>query len=697
MEEKTLSDKLRYLIGVPSQYIDTYDALNKGMLKETRKLCALRSLIIANFTEINEQFRKNVQLVDIKTTARFVHDLENFNIEIRNLGSLSRNVIQLNELIDARMEKLSLGFKYLPCEWIQEMFHMPNGDTVDGVRTAARKYRQFKNNYPYQKYINWPFESTPQEMRSKNILRDDATLHEFLAYIHRYRYTDLLDFAGIAGDAVVVVDCENSDAQRLYEAMKLPKHLVRKIILIDDTHTNKMWDELVQEYREEGIQIEHDELPRLKKEKSLVDLRMVAKTCEEFYKNNVQHFIFVSSDSDLWALICSLPEAKILVLAERCKSGDAFIESLTESNIETIFMEDIIEPSTELMDRIIHRKLKGLKAYSRADAGRKVINAARELNLFLDQETIDRYIHEFLEESASIDNDLEDTVPEASDDTTMRDDAADVAPEPAETTVPTDAEPIVALEAPEDTGESILNGCEIEELRTHTEWYTGHTTEKPDKVVIKLYDNVGKFKESIICPSVYYPLSGKYEVFNYTNTHMIGDSEEDRRILSIFDKIHYEVGNCYVNAEAMTKALCEAGYKAQTYVGWMLTQAEVLHHAWTVLWVHDRPSVLDLADYLTELNKIIPWNEVMRTEQLREMMADATVKLMKRPHHERCAPVGIPTPYYYLVGSPSNEYEGRDLFRKLVAQYPDHPCMARMNKNKGRIPTQDLIRKKLGQ
>lgn len=699
-EPKQLCKELQYLIGVPSQYIDNFDALHKGVMVEIRKLCALRSTIIANFSEINNEFKNRVQLADITYTTYLVSDLAKLGFEIQNSGSLSRNVIELNTLIDSRIEGATLHFRGIPREWIYELFHMPNGDDVEGVRVAVRKYRKFKNYYPYQKYINWPFEETPEEKRSQNILRNDTLLHELLANIHRNRYTDLLDFAGVAGDAVVVVDCENSDAQRLYEAMKFARRLVSKIILIDDTHTNKMWDELVQEYREDGIQIEHDELPRLKKEKSLVDLRMVAKTCEEFYKNNVQHFIFVSSDSDLWALICSLPEAKILVLAERCKSGETFIETLTQSNIQVIFMEDIIEPSTELMDRIMRRKLKELKTNTYIEARRMVVTAAQELNLFLDKDTIDRYTSELCGEIVTIEEALEGskviTVPKALEEFMKPNDAAATVSATVEPTMEAAVDPIAVPEPLENAVEVNLNACEIEALRTHNEWYTGHTTEKPDKVVIKVYDSAGKFKESINCPSVYYPLSGKYEVFNYTNTHLIGDSEEDQRILTIFDKIPYKVGNCYVNAEAMTKALCEAGYKAQTYVGWMLTQNEVVHHAWTVLWVHDRPSVLDLADYLTEMDKMIPPDEKMPIEQLREMMADATVKLMQRPHHERCAPVGIPTPFYYFVGSPSNEAEGRALFRKLVAQFPDHPCMARMNKNKGRIPTQDLIRKKLG-
>ena len=401
-EPKPMCEKLQYLIGVPSQYIDNFDALNKGVMAETRKLCSLRSLIIANFTDINEQFRNGVQLADIPMTARLVSDIAKYDINIVNAGSLSRNVIELNSLIDARIEKIALGFKGIPQEWIQEMFSMPAGDTIDGVRMAVRRYRQFKNFYPYQKYVNWPFAETPEEKRSKNIFGNDKDLHALLAEIHANKESKLIDFVGTANDVVVVVDCENSDAQRLYDALRTVKGNLRKIILIDDTHTNLMWDEMVREYRESGVAIEHDELPRLKEQKSLVDLRMVAKTCEEFYKNNVSHFILASSDSDIWALISSLPDAEIMVLAEKCKCGDVLIEALTQHKIQRLFLEDITTASSELMDRIMHKQIEALMSKSYIDVKRTVIHAAQKLNLFLDKAVIDRYTSEALAEVCAV-------------------------------------------------------------------------------------------------------------------------------------------------------------------------------------------------------------------------------------------------------------------------------------------------------
>lgn len=397
-EPKPLCEKLQYLIGVPAQYLDNFESLNKGSMVEVRKLCNLRSIIIANFTDINSQFREGVSLGDIKDTSRLVADCAKCGIIIENKFSLSRNVIELNELINEKIKPISMGFRPLPAEWVQDLFVMPNGDTTDGVRAAVRRYRQFKNFYPYQKYINWNFAETSEEKRSKNIFGNDKELHEILSEVHSNKSSRLFDFIGTSQRVVVVVDCENSDAQRLYNALLPMQAFISKIILIDDAHTNAMWEELVTDFRAAGVTVEHDELARLKEQKSLVDLRMTAKTCEEFYKNNIQDFILATSDSDIWALITSLPSANILVLAEKCKCGDVLIEALTQSNIHHVFMEDVVEDSTKLMDRIMHKKIDDIIDKQCIDVRRFVISAAQKLNLYLDKETVDRYTTEVMAE-----------------------------------------------------------------------------------------------------------------------------------------------------------------------------------------------------------------------------------------------------------------------------------------------------------
>ena len=56
--------------------------------------------------------------------------------------------------------------------------------------------------------------------------------------------------------------------------------------------------------------VEHMMIERVKQNKSLVDVMLISRTCQEHYKNNVDSFILVSSDSDYWGLISSLQDAR---------------------------------------------------------------------------------------------------------------------------------------------------------------------------------------------------------------------------------------------------------------------------------------------------------------------------------------------------------------------------------------------------
>lgn len=72
---------------------------------------------------------------------------------------------------------------------------------------------------------------------------------------------------------------------------------------------------------------------RVKQNKSLVDIKLTARACQEHYQNHVDSFIIVSSDSDYWGLISSLPEARFLVMVEREKCSHAMKQALAESGI----------------------------------------------------------------------------------------------------------------------------------------------------------------------------------------------------------------------------------------------------------------------------------------------------------------------------------------------------------------------------
>lgn len=140
---------------------------------------------------------------------------------------------------------------------------------------------------------------------------------------------------------VVVVDCENSDPYKLYATLKnldagqLSK--VRKIILYDDVHASTAWA-ILNEFT--AIQVEHIMLKRLKDEKSLTDMTLAVGVCREFYSGTADSFVLLSSDSDYWALISMLPEAKFLVMVEYDKFSGSMRQAMEDAGIFYCYIDD---------------------------------------------------------------------------------------------------------------------------------------------------------------------------------------------------------------------------------------------------------------------------------------------------------------------------------------------------------------------
>ena len=93
--------------------------------------------------------------------------------------------------------------------------------------------------------------------------------------------------------------------------------------------------------------VEHIMTERVKQSKSLVDIELTARTCMEHYKNNVDSFVLVSSDSDYWGLISSLPDARFLVMIEREKCGPDMKAALANSGIFYCYIDDFYSGNSE--------------------------------------------------------------------------------------------------------------------------------------------------------------------------------------------------------------------------------------------------------------------------------------------------------------------------------------------------------------
>jgi uncharacterized LabA/DUF88 family protein len=97
--------------------------------------------------------------------------------------------------------------------------------------------------------------------------------------------------------------------------------------------------------------VEHLLVQRLKEDKSLVDPTLMGRTFQEFYRNEVDSFVLVSSDSDYWALIRSLPEAHFLVMIETEKCGPDMKRALETADIFYCYIDDFYSGNSEEIKR----------------------------------------------------------------------------------------------------------------------------------------------------------------------------------------------------------------------------------------------------------------------------------------------------------------------------------------------------------
>ncbi len=235
-------------------------------------------------------------------------------------------------------------------------------------------------HYPYQQYINWPAEN------EGNILYCDG---KFVPLLYSWNNDEFIDMSLVSDvsdktkgniykfieesdKCAFIVDCENSDPYRLCAAIrnldekKLAK--IEKIILFDDVHAASAW-EILGKYVK--IPVEYIMIERLKDNKSLADVKVAARTVKEFYSNEVDSFVLVSSDSDYWGLIEELPEANFLVMVEHEKCSYALKEILINHGIFYCYIDDFYSGDGE-----------GIKMEALQKELARTIKASLDLNLY---------------------------------------------------------------------------------------------------------------------------------------------------------------------------------------------------------------------------------------------------------------------------------------------------------------------------
>lgn len=331
-----------------------------------RYLCKLRTVLMQKFKKTDDLMRfqlKNLHNIEWYDKDN-IKQLEKWGFTIIQANCRSEKYMQdLTRLINENIDKCShLFYDWLNWEYIRDLFFVPKYNKNGVMKVEFNKYMANIEHYPFQMYIHWQ----PAEVGS--IIYSDRKFLKIIYGQHNDSFTDytkyrdaddetrnnIYNFIDSTEKTAIAVDCENSDPYKLYSVLKglnqeeLAK--IEKITLYDDPNTTAGWDWLSKFTQ---IPIEHIEIDRVTDRKSLVDVRMTASVVTDFYRDGITSFIIVSSDSDFWGLIESLPKAKFLVMYEYEKCGTAIKNALAQHGIYYCAIDDFCTAGTEELKRAV--------------------------------------------------------------------------------------------------------------------------------------------------------------------------------------------------------------------------------------------------------------------------------------------------------------------------------------------------------
>jgi hypothetical protein len=376
VDTKEVVTTIAYLIGVKKSILEQCfleeceDTLNKLYSDKDatviRYLCKLRTTLFQKFKKTDDAMR--FDLKNLRTLEWYdredIQQLERWGFEIVHANYRAEKYMQdFTRLINENIDKCShLFYDWINWNYIRDLFYIPKYNKPNVMKDEFNKYMANIDFYPFQMYIHWQ----PAELGS--IIYSDRKFLKVIYGQHndvfsdytKYRDADdetknnIYDFIGSSSKTAIAVDCENSDVFKLYSVLKnlnqdeLTK--IEKITLYDDSNTTSGWDWLSQFTR---IPVEHIEVERVTDRKSLVDISMTASVCKDFYQNGITSFIIVSSDSDFWGLISSLPNANFLVMYEYEKCGSAIKNALSEHGIYYCAIDDFCTAGTDELKKAV--------------------------------------------------------------------------------------------------------------------------------------------------------------------------------------------------------------------------------------------------------------------------------------------------------------------------------------------------------
>lgn len=355
--------KIGFLIGVKKEVFEiAYEPLELEWFNELcndknariiRNLCALRTIIFLKYKKINAEIYYNTKNLDTLTELipqSIIQELADDGIMLIHVNwKINQYILLINSEINQRISGCKHLFPlWIKWEYIRNLFVIPKVENSRQIKAVWGYYTNNLDSYPYQMYINLRLH------KSGNILYNDEKFVTILygnygkEFVDRNKVNDASDFTKNSiytfieqsDEIAIVVDCENANPYKLYSMLyNLPQEYsdkIVKLILYNDIHTSTVW-KIFKRFL--NISIQHEMIDRIKDNKSLVDIKLTAGTCREYYKNHINSFILISSDSDYWGLITSMEECRFMVMVEYEKCSSAIVKAMKEKEVPYCYLD----------------------------------------------------------------------------------------------------------------------------------------------------------------------------------------------------------------------------------------------------------------------------------------------------------------------------------------------------------------------
>ena len=366
-----INSKVAYLIGIDECKFDMekdgnafakkeiFDELEKTKAaKIVRSLCMMRNGMLNNFTRIMSAVQGlNGISAGIHGLYEYVGEdnvlfLESVGIKFKYTSRVREYVMEINRQLSDRLNNCKNLFPdYVDWSMLKELFVMPDGRSDSGCKVEGEKFVANKSCYPFCCYMNW---KKLDEERGKSLFNDYYFMKSL--YEDNGKTFDRMELVTsdeetnksavesflLNKDTEIIVDCENANPFFIYSFLKNINDesygRIAKVILFNDPNASTAWKFLKSQF--DGIKFEETICERVVDRKSLVDVRLVARTVKEYCEQQIRSFIVISSDSDFCGMVHELQDAEFMFVLERHQTSHQMLDEVERKGISYIYAED---------------------------------------------------------------------------------------------------------------------------------------------------------------------------------------------------------------------------------------------------------------------------------------------------------------------------------------------------------------------